>query len=214
VDGHWVVQWKVTSTRQVVCFSKIKLEVHMLSREDAYHHWHLELPSEKFGNYTSRTKQSVIIKGGYLLRAGEIAGQELKLTGDINATTDFELLFDPTERVKFISFNGVSMKSSRGKAAGRPSLNVPFIAPNVSLPDLTAAKWSYLDTLPELAADYDDGLWTNCNLPSFSNTLLAKSLVAGDYGYFAGHLLYRSHFIATGKEDVLYMNATGGGPSI
>lgn len=35
-----------------------------------------------------------------------------------------------------------------------------------------------------------------------------------DYGYFAGHLLYRGHFTATRGEDVLYMNATGGGLSI
>lgn len=110
VDGLWVVQWKVTSARQVVSFPKIKLKLHMLSREDAYNHWRLELPSEKFGNYTSGTKQSVIVKGGYLLRGAEISGHELKLTGDINATTDFELLFNSTEKVKFISFNGDSAK--------------------------------------------------------------------------------------------------------
>lgn len=93
-------------------------------------------------------------------------------------------------------------------------MHVPFPAPNISLPDLTAAKWSYLNTLPELAADYDDSAWTNCNLSKSSNTSLPNSLVAGEYGYFAGHLLYRSHFTATGKEDVLHLNATGGGPSI
>jgi len=214
VNGQWVVQWRVTSARQVVCFSNIKLELHMLSREDAYHHWRLELPSKKFGNYTSRSKQAVIVKGGYLLRAAKISGHELKLNGDINATTDFELLFDPTGKVKSISFNGMSTKSNRGKKAGRPSLHVPFVAPSISLPDLTAAKWSYLDSLPELAADFDDSAWASCNRSNFSNTLLPKSLVAGDYGYFAGHSLYRSHFTATGKENLLYMNATGGGPSI
>ena len=214
VNGQWVVQWRVTSARQVVCFSNIKLELHMLSREDAYHHWRLELPSKKFGNYTSRSKQAVIVKGGYLLRAAKISGHELKLNGDINATTDFELLFDPTGKVKSISINGMSTKSNRGKKAGRPSLHVPFVAPSISLPDLTAAKWSYLDSLPELAADFDDSAWASCNRSNFSNTLLPKSLVAGDYGYFAGHSLYRSHFTATGKENLLYMNATGGGPSI
>jgi len=183
-------------------------------RGDAYHHWRLELPSEEFGNYTSRTKQSVIVKGGYLLRAAEVSGHELKLTGDINATTDFELLYDSTEKIKFISFNGVSAQSSCGGKAGYPTLHVPFVAPKISLPDLAAAKWSYIDTLPEISADYDDSAWTSCNLSKSSNTSLPKPLVAGDYGYFAGYLLYRGHFKANGKEDVLRMNATGGGPSI
>ena len=152
--------------------------------------------------------------GPNILRSAEISGHELKLTGDINATTDFGLLFDPTEKAKFISFNGVSAQSGRGKEAGCPTLHVPFVAPNISLPDLTAAKWSYVDTLSERSDDYGDSAWTSCNQSTSSGTSLSRSLVAGDYGYFAGHLLYRSHFTANGREDLLYMNATGGGLSI
>ena len=82
--------------------------------------------------------------GPNILRSAKISGHELKLTGDINATTDFGLLFDPTEKAKFISFNGVSAQSGRGKEAGCPTLHVPFVAPNISLPDLTAAGRNFL----------------------------------------------------------------------
>jgi len=212
VGSTMVVQWQVSATQQVVYFAG--LEVHMLWRNDAYNHWVLELPApEPIGNYSSPSKSQVIVRGGYLLRTASIDGTELRLTGDLNATTDFELIYEPTGRVNTILLNGKDVSASRDKD-GRLCATVAFARPSLTIPDLSAAEWKYVDSLPEVQPSYDDSLWTICNHNSSTNDQLSletpTSLYADDYGYHAGSLIYRGHFVANGAESTLSLNVSAG----
>lgn len=213
IGSSWVVRWNVTPARKVVNFERSNLEVHLLWRNDAYNHWVVELPAESpIGKYSSPSKSSVIVKGGYLVRDASIHGGELHLTGDINATTDFELLFEPTGKVQSITFNGHQITSRHSKH-GRLAGTVSFKAPKISVPDLSEAEWKYLDSLPEVQSTYDDSKWTVCDHKETTNPqkpLTPTSLYASDYGFHTGSLIYRGHFTANGEESNVYLNVSGG----
>ncbi|KAF2092799.1 putative beta-galactosidase E [Rhizodiscina lignyota] len=211
-SSGWTVQWRVTPNRKVVDFGN-SLEVHLLWRNDAYNHWIMELPAEApIGNYSSPSKSSVIIKGGYLLRTAALSGQELRVTGDLNTTTNFELVYEPTGAVQSLSFNGedVDCEAKSGRLTG----SIQFKHPSVSVPDLSKLSWKYLDSLPEVQPNYDDSKWTVCNHKTTTNPILPlltpTSLYASDYGYHTGSLIYRGHFTANGAESNLYLNVSGG----
>lgn len=186
----------------------------MLWRNDAYNYWVLEVPApEPVGNYSLPSKDYVIINGAYLLRTASIQDNELRLTGDINATTNFEVIYEPTGQVSKISLNGQLLDSGRS-SAGKPSAAVPFELPVLDTPDLSTVEWKYLDSLPEIQPSYDDTLWTLCNHTTSTNNQLnlstPTSLYASDYGYHTGSLLYRGHFTATSSESSLFLNVSGG----
>lgn len=207
-----VVQWTVKSSPQVVRFQD--LEIRMLWRNDAYDYWVLELPAdEPVGNYSLPSKDVVIVNGGYLLRTATVQGDELKLSGDINATTDFEVVYEPTGQVSKISLNDQLLggRSSFGKVTA----TLVFEPPALDIPELSTTEWRYLDSLPEIQASYDDRLWTVCDHTSSTNDQLnlstPTSLYASDYGYHTGSLLYRGHFTANGQgETSLFLNTSGG----
>lgn len=80
-SSGWTVQWTVTPEWKILEFGK-NLEVYLLWRNDAYHHWVMELPAKApIFNYTSPLKSSVIVKGGYLMRTANIDGRPLRLSG-------------------------------------------------------------------------------------------------------------------------------------
>ncbi|KKY15881.1 putative beta-galactosidase e [Phaeomoniella chlamydospora] len=213
VGAAWIVQWKVTPQRKVVQFGDGRLEVHLLWRNEAYNYWALELPAaEPIGNYTSPSKSSVIVQTGYLLRTAQIVDDELRLTGDINSTTNIEIISAPTEKISLLKFNGQiiqTTKSPQGRIAG----SVPFSAPNITLPSLSALEWKYFDSLPEIKPDYDDSLWIVCDHLNTTNPLKPStptSLYATDYGFHSGSLIYRGHFVSNGLETSFSANISGG----
>ena len=209
----WIVQWSVTPEQQTVYFDDGDLEIRLLWRNDAYNYWALELPADDpVGNFSSPSKSSVIVKAGYLMRTASIQGRELQLTGDFNATTNLELVFEPTGQVNAMTVNGMPMRciSNRGHLLG----SVNFTQPSILLPDFLQSSWKAIDSLPEIQADYDDSLWTACDHNSSTNNQVSlqtpTSLYASDYGYHTGSLLYRGHFTATEQEISLFLNVSGG----
>lgn len=213
VANTYVVQWQVTVARQIVRFEE-GLEILMLWRNDAYNYWVLELPApEPVGSYSLPSKDYVIVNGGYLLRTASIQGSELRLTGDINATTDFEVIYEPTGQVSQVSLNGWALQCGNS-SAGKLTSTLPFELPALSIPSLSTVEWKYLDSLPEIHPTYDDSLWTLCDHTSSTNDQLnlstPTSLYASDYGYHTGSLLYRGHFTANGHETTLFLNMSGG----
>lgn len=206
------VHWKVEPTRRVVYFGE-DLEVHLLWRNEAYDYWVLDLPAPApVGRYSSpsRANNSVIVKGGYLLRTAEISGNRLTLTGDVNATTEIELVAGPPS-ISEIYFNGrrVRTASSNGRLHG----NVTFHDPKLKLPDFTTQKWSYVNSLPEVEESYDDRQWVVCNKTTpanIRNLTTPTSLYASDYGFNGGSLFYRGTFTANGSETSLYLLTEGG----
>lgn len=199
-----VVQWAVTPEAKVVqCGS---LTVHLLWRNDAYNWWVLELPAEEpVLNYTSSTKSSVVIKGGYLMRSASMEDGNLYLTGDINATTPITVAGSPS--FANLYFNG--------KNVGKSPATVEYAEPSLNLPDLSQVAWSSLDSLPEVSPSYSDILWTNTDRTETVNQFQPTTpevLYASDYGYHAGSLLYRGHFTTpTGVTSLNLSISTQGG---
>lgn len=212
-NGTTTVNWQVSPTRRVVSFGQ-KLEVYLLWRNDAYNYFVLELPAaEPIGNYSSSTKSAVVAKGGYLLRTASVTGNTISLTGDINATTDLEIISGQPQGSSNVYYNGKRLTNIRS-ANGRLSATIPFTAPAINVPSLPTLEWKYLDSLPEIQSNYSDALWTAADHTTTPNTLrpltTPTSLYAGDYGYHTGSLLYRGHFTATGNESTLMVGTQAG----
>ncbi|RDW74825.1 beta-galactosidase-1 [Coleophoma cylindrospora] len=210
-NNLWVIQWVVMPTRRVVQVGDV--EVYLLWRNEAYKYWVMELEAEApIGNYSSMSKSTVIIKAGYLLRSAAIVGDELRLMGDVNATTEIEIISVPHKETNTLYFNGKSTNTSKSPQ-GRLQATVKYEAPSITLPDFSQLQWKYLDSLPEISSTYDDSAWTPLTHPTTNNTLnltTPTSLYASDYGYHTGSLIYRGHFIANGNESNFFINATGG----
>lgn len=214
-----IIQWVVEQERAVVSFEN-SLDVYLLWRNDAYNYWTLELPaSEPLGLYASssrlnssnETNSSVIIKAGYLLRNASIEGTRLHLVGDVNATTEIEVISAPKGCCTSISFNGDIVNTNT--VDGRMKAIIRYEKPEVLLPNFKTAEWHYLDSLPEIKSGYNDHYWTLCNLSTSNNPrnlTTPTSLYADDYGYHGGSLIYRGHFIANGHEKNLYLQIQGG----
>ncbi|KAI0385148.1 glycoside hydrolase family 35 protein [Hypomontagnella monticulosa] len=207
-----VVQWEVSAERQILKLGH-DLEVYLLWRNDAYNYWATELPAEApIANYSSPSKPAVIVKGPYLVRTAVLDGELLRLTGDINATTDVELIHEPTGKVKGFSFNDKALCAKRNEA-GNLVATLDFQAPEIVFPNFASLEWKYIDSLPEIQNSYDDSRWVTCENPSTNNPqsmITPTSLYASDYGFHSGSLIYRGHFTANGAEPSLFINVTGG----
>lgn len=216
-----VVQWRVTRSKKVLHYGGGTLDVYLLWRNDAFKYWKLELEAPApVGNYTAPSKDAVVAKAGYLLRTAVRSGTALHLTGDLNATADLEIVagFEGSN----VYFNGEKVpgvKSVNGRLVG----TLTYTRPALRLPDLAALDWKMIDSLPEVRSSYDDSAWTvadhtTTNNTSYDETYFIKfslktptSLIASDYGFNAGSLLYRGSFKALGNESALYLSTTGGG---
>ena len=210
-NGVLIVNWTVEPTRRIVKVGQ-DVFVYLLDRNDAYDYWVLDLPAPApIGSYTNPGGPAVIVKAGYLLRTAAIKGNTLSLTGDLNATTTFEVIGAPSS-VSAVSVNGATVKTESG-SCGSLQGSVAYTKPNFQLPDLNAASWKVIDSLPEIQATYDDSKWTAATLTTTKNPrnlTTPVSLYASDYGYFTGTLLFRGHFKANGKESTLFLQTQGG----
>lgn len=207
----WVVQWHVTPARRII--RVVDLEVYLLWRNEAYNYWVMELPvSSPIGNYSSPSKSLVVVKAGYLIRTADLINKQLRLTGDVNATTEIEVISTPVTTLKGITFNGEVLHTSE-TPNGNIQGTVRYNPPKLDIPDLFNLKWKYIDSLPEIQASYDDSAWTPCIQSSTHNPRqldTPSSLYSMDYGYHTGSLLYRGHFNANGQESNVWLNVSGG----
>ncbi|OQD86712.1 hypothetical protein PENANT_c007G05840 [Penicillium antarcticum] len=207
----WVLQWHVTPNRRIVRVAD--LEINLLWRNEAYNYWVMELPtSGPIGNYSSPSKDVVVLKAGYLILTADLIDMRLCLTGDVNATTDIEVISSPAKHLHSITFNGEELKTSISpdrKISGTVRYNLA----KFGIPDLSNLEWRFLDSLPEIMTSYDDSAWTLCTLKSTHNPRALNtptSLYSMDYGYHTGSLFYRGHFNANGQESNVWLNVSGG----
>ncbi|KAH7409514.1 glycoside hydrolase superfamily [Cadophora sp. MPI-SDFR-AT-0126] len=213
IDDVGTFQWKVERRRRIISFDD-ELEVHLLWRNDAYNYWVLDLPlPQPLGLHVSpsRSSSSVIIRGGYLLRNATISDQTLFLNGDLNATTEVEVVAAPAGCCSALAFNG-NIINTRVKE-GRLSGTLKYKAPKIHLPRLSSLEWKYIDSLPELEHSYNDSSWVLCDHEtsnSARNLTTPTSLYASDYGYHSGSILYRGHFVANGEETSFSLSSQGG----
>lgn len=214
-----VVQWGVTEDRKVLHYGS-NLDVYLLWRNEAFNYWVLELEdASPIGNYTAASKDTVIAKAGYLLRTAAKVGTSLYITGDLNTTSTLEIIAG-LPGSNNVYFNGAKVPGVES-ANGRLSATLAYSPPSFDIPDLSTLEWKFIDSLPEIRSSYDDSAWTNANHPNTTNdarddwgTVFSlktpTSLVAGDYGYHTGSLIYRGHFVANGNESALYLSTQGG----
>jgi hypothetical protein len=146
------------------------------------------------------------------MRTAKVTGDVLALTGDLNATMPLEVIGAPSS-VSKVTFNGKDVEVETSKE-GVLSGNLDFPKPEVKIPSLAELGWKYVDSLPELKADYDDSKWRKADMNKTFNSLrpldTPMSLYSSDYGYHTGTLLYRGHFVATGNESTFYVSTQGG----
>lgn len=145
----------------------------------------------------------------------EVEGSSISFKGDINATTSLEIIGGAPKTLETLLFNGKSLDFEQDKH-GVVTATVPFDLPSFKLPCLSQLPWKYVDSLPEIQADYSDDDWTDADLEetyNIANPLRTPtSLYGGDYGYHTGSLVFRGHFSAKedSEETVLDLLTQGG----
>lgn len=218
-NSAYVAQWKVTEKRKILRYGD-DLDVYLLWRNDAFNYWTLQLESPApIGNYTSQKKETVIAKAGYLLRSATKTGRTLHLTGDLNATTTLEIIAGAHD-VQNVLFNGKTLRLDK-TSTGALTSKLTYTPTSLKVPALAKLPWRFTDSLPEIQDRYDDFKWPVANNMETTNNVrddagnvfqlkTPTSLIASDYGFHTGSLIYRGHFIANGKESSLYLSTTGG----
>ncbi|KGO78190.1 Beta-galactosidase, domain 2 [Penicillium italicum] len=204
------VQWHVTPARRIVRVAD--LQAYLLWRNEAYSYWVMELPvSGPIGNYSSLLKSLVVVNAGYLIRAADLINKQRLLTGDVNSTTEIEVIFITATKLKGITFNGEVLhtsKTSNWNLWGSVRCNPP----KSDIPDLSNLKWKFIDSLPEIQASYDDSAWkpyTKISKHDPRQLETPSSLYSMNCGSHIGSLLYRGHLNANGQESNVLLNVSG-----
>jgi hypothetical protein len=127
------------------------------------------------------SNQTVLVSGPYLVRNATIQGNQLRLTGDLNASVPLTVIAPPN--VKAVSWNGVPVSDAQASSSSsviKGRLNMKSSAQSVQLPDLT--NWRFADSLPEVQKNFSDENWIIAN--HTSTNIITKPLF-GD-----GRVLY------------------------
>ncbi|KAF7313122.1 putative beta-galactosidase A [Mycena kentingensis (nom. inval.)] len=206
VTGKTVTISGTPSGLSSVTFGKTRVIV--ADKKTAASVWAPRLASSASGNakYDLQPEiPSVLIFGPYLVRSASAKGSTLVLTGDLNATTTLDI-FAPA-KFKSVTWNGAAVKTTANGLGGmRASVAFPKSVAQAKVPVLTELDWKCADSLPELAADYDDSTWTLADKTTTQRPqqpIAGKFvLYAGEYGYHAGQWVWRGHFsgAATGVQ--------------
>ncbi|KAL2126382.1 hypothetical protein VTI74DRAFT_1017 [Chaetomium olivicolor] len=203
-DGVYLyAQWKTTTDRQMIRAGG--LTIYMIDRAAAYNLWVPDTPGQP----------PLILSGGYLIRSATITdASTLSIRGDFARDTTLEI-FGVPKSVTTLLINS-QPSAFQTTTDGIWQTFVPYALLLVQVPSPSAFRWKYLDTLPELSPSYSDAAWPDADVAPTNNTFLqaqktATSLYAGDYGFHAGGaVLFRGHFVATGRETAFNVVTQGG----
>jgi len=149
----------------------------------------------------------VLLRGPYLARAAEHRNDTLALTGDTDHAGDIEVFTAAGTRT--VTWNGKPVGTT-ATASGSLLGHLDGPAP-VTLPALN--DWHIADGAPEIAARFDDRAWQATDRTSTPNDYWDRKLPildSDDYGFHHGHVWYRGHFTATGKENAIQLSANLG----
>ena len=210
-NKNTILHWESKPERRVVRVGS-NLYIIVLDRNSAYDYWTV---NSEGGSYPHELTPSseLIVKAGYLLRTASISGNTIHLKGDINATTTVEVVAGAHQGISGLNFNGDRLKTALDRN-GFLKATIKFSAPNLKLPTLSSLSWKSIDTLPELSAGYDDSAWPDADHTETNNTywpLTTPTVLWGaEYGFHAGSLVTRGHFVSTGDETFIHLNVSGG----
>ncbi|KAF8159357.1 glycoside hydrolase family 35 protein [Crassisporium funariophilum] len=175
--------------------------------------WHAPLLNKAgaFGNFFSvGTNDTVLVGGPYLVRAAVIDGNTLNLSGDINGTTTLQVVAAPN--VVAVTWNNQVLKVTKN-SSNILTAQVAGASPTIQLPVLT--NWKVSGSLPEVSPDFDDSSFVTADLTKTNYTNLPtlagnRVLYSQQYGFYGGNLIFRGHFIATGKETAVVTTVQSG----
>ncbi|UPG88513.1 beta-galactosidase [Luteibacter aegosomaticola] len=149
----------------------------------------------------------VLLRGPYLARSATPSGDTLALTGDTDKASELEVFAAPD--VRTVTWNGKPIQTSRtasttllGKLDGPAPVTLP-----------TLHDWHIANSAPEIETTFDDHAWQAANKTSTPNPYWEHQLPildSDDYGFHHGHVWYRGHFKATGKETSIRLSASMG----
>ncbi|KAF9259410.1 glycoside hydrolase family 35 protein [Marasmius fiardii PR-910] len=197
-------------------------------------------PSDPHGNFWSvGTNETVLVGGPYLVRTAKIDGRVLELTGDCDMSNRSSSGSVSGRRLTIVAPRIVTEAKWNGKRVTFESLlvdegyrigvvvdddddegsdgltgtaDLEFVS---KIPDLSAAKWRYADSLPEVGEDWDDSGWvvanhttTNVIFPMWYGD--GRVLYGCDYGFCEGAVIWRGHFNETGVEKSVNLSINGG----
>jgi len=161
---------------------------------------------------TSATSSSwpIIVKGPYLVRSAVLdVDGILNIQADFNKSTDVAIMSYPHPKVVIINGRKLDIQLDDTRYIST-HVEVPPI--HLELPTLSGLDWNHIDSLPELDSGYDDASWPVANLKGAVNSVASDriSLAGSRYGFHAGILLFRGHFIAPASNTWLRVKARGG----
>lgn len=134
----------------------------------------------------------VLVRGGYLIRSAQLAGNTLSLSGDTNVPTQVAVLFPES----------IHRTIWQGSLNGSPQVNLPALK-----------SWKFQFESPERNPVFDDSDWTVADHTTTNNPNPPGSLPVlyeDDYGFHHGNVWYRGHFVATGNESGITIDGEGG----
>ncbi|CAO1612816.1 unnamed protein product [Parajaminaea phylloscopi] len=162
-------------------------------------------------------EDAVLVSGAYHLANATLEGGNLHLVGQSNATGPVDV-FSATALTS-ITLNGQPVPGFKTSEYGSFQVQLGDIGADAAKYQPPAlSDWKYVDSLPEVAADFDDSKWVKASLTSTPNAFFyvpgisteGQVLFSDAYGFHSGNVVWRGHFTATGKEQGLDIRVQGG----
>lgn len=128
------------------------------------------------------TNTTVLVGGPYLVRNASLAdgGRTLALRGDLNASVPLTVIAPPS--VSAVTWNGERVEGLRAAttARGRGGFLRGQLAERASVKSVQVPKltgWQFADSLPEVAAGFDDAAWV---VADHTSTNITRKPLFGD----------------------------------
>ncbi|KAI9497041.1 beta galactosidase [Zychaea mexicana] len=147
----------------------------------------------------AKKNERVLIQGPYLVRSAEVKGRTVAFKGDIDETTDIQIV--APESIRSFTWNGKEISMSP-TGHGTWSGTLDFGNPEVKYTDLSEATWKYSPGAPESQPDFDDSDWIKANRTKSNSVTIPDTwpiLYADDYGYHTGNIWFRGTFQGTSQ---------------
>jgi hypothetical protein len=155
--------------------------------------------------------ESPRLTSSHLVRSASGNGSTLDISGDTNQTTSIEI--HAAEAFTWFTWNQSPLQVKQGvDGIWRGEIDGPpeFVPSQIT-------NWTYADSLPEIALDFDDSTWVVANKTSTVNPNIVYpdytgryNLYMQDYGFFVGSSLFRGHFVGTGNETGIDLSLSPG----
>lgn len=148
------------------------------------------------------TNETVLVGGPYLVRNATLSREgELALRGDLNASVMLTVI--APSKVRSVSWNGVLVDvSSAAKSSGAVKTGHLTLGQSIkSFAPPTLAGWKYMDSLPEVQANFSDADWIVAN----HTTTNITAPLFGDGRVLYGMFLFQHTYQVDGSHSIARM---------